>query len=689
MPEQLIRAYFGLVIGLLTIFATHPTSAEIGPVIALPNEPFVVPLPEQRHAPRPYEGVTTQLYNNARLGANLAETLLNPNTVAQERFGLLHYRQVQGQVLAQPLYLRDADFGGVQKSLVIVATAANIVYALDAEDLSVVRQIQLTQSVVGRKDVFCAETYPPIIGITSTPVIDPASGSVFVEAFNPITNEQELHVLNLHDGFTSDRRLEIIPPGLSAADANQWSVSHRNRAALLLSKGVVYIAFASFICDNPQPYAGWVLGYRTSDLKLVASWQTPNSVPNPFPDPPPMNSGSSGIWQSGRGLVASDNGDIYLMTGNDSNFALLENPPPVQGDFTDPRLANSFVKLTPGGPLPGLTVTGSFSPKNSSNLSAGDSDLGSSGPILLPGNRIAGGGKQGRVYVLDAATMHSLQDHDGPGDEGFQGFQAFFNNYHTNSLIIQQKNPSCTSAIDGGNPDRYCRQLFNENLLTPGKCPYQNPKLGDFSSGCYLPPSCYQYCQSYGPNIHAGFAYWPLSATHGWLYAMPEKEFVKAFNYDVVAGKIEETPVAISGTVSNGVGSGVLNPDGMPGGALSISANGTQDGIVWVSKPNFVDSTMGVHQGSLVALDATDLKQLWIDPCIWYFAKFNPPTIADGRVYLATFADPAAIEGAPYQPDCTKPEPALAAPYVPNPAQPPGFAYILEYGRIVDMTRGP
>lgn len=165
---------------------------------------------------------------------------------------------------------------------------------------------------------------------------------------------------------------------------------------------------------------------------------------------------------------------------------------------------------------------------------------------------------------------------------------------------------------------------------------------------------------------------------------MPEKEFVKAFKYDVVNGKIEEKPAFISGTVSNGVGSGVLNPDGMPGGALSISANGTQDGIVWVSKPNRVDSTMGVHQGSLVALDATDLKQLWIDDCIRYFAKFNPPTIADGRVYLATFADPAAIEGAPYQPDCTKPEPALTDPYTRNPAQPPGFAYILEYGRIAD-----
>src|SRR5262249_891227 len=154
-----------------------------------------------------------------------------------------------------------------------------------------------------------------------------------------------------------------------------------------------------------------------------------------------------------------------------------------------------------------------------------------------------------------------------------------------------------------------CRKLFKENLLNATTCPYPQPAFGDFSSGCYLLPSCYQYCQAYGPNIHAGFAYWPLSASQGLLYAMPEKEVVKAFKYDVVTGKVEESPAFVSGTITgtffNRVGRGVLNPDGMPGGALSISANGKQDGIVWVSKPNRVDSTMGVHQGSLVALDAT------------------------------------------------------------------------------------
>lgn len=97
------------------------------------------------------------------------------------------------------------------------------------------------------------------------------------------------------------------------------------------------------------------------------------------------------------------------------------------------------------------------------------------------------------------------------------------------------------------------------------------------------------------------------------------------------AGESGETPAATSAI-------GV--PDGMPGGALSVSADGMQDGIVWASMPNQADATAGIHRGSLVAFDATNLRQLWADPCVFYFAKFTPPTVVNGRVYLATFAQP-------------------------------------------------
>ena len=142
---------------------------------------------------------------------------------------------------------------------------------------------------------------------------------------------------------------------------------------------------------------------------------------------------------------------------------------------------------------------------------------------------------------------------------------------------------------------------------------------------------------------------------------MPEKKYVKSFSYDSDSKIVGEQPVSSSQ---------FTGPDYMPGGALSISANGIEDGIVWVSMPNSEprgttnsDSAWGLHRGYLDALNATNLSdELWRDECIIYFAKFNPPMIADGRVYLATFADPtsddptrAAVPGK--ESDCKKSDP--------------------------------
>jgi hypothetical protein len=654
------------ILGLLLALPYWSMAADDSHLVALPDLPVVLP-----YASEQQRNVITQLYDNSRQGANLTETTLTPRNVIPGKFKLLHTALVQGQVLTQPLFVRDVDLGarGI-KNLVIVATAANIVYALDASDLSVVFSKALVHGDPVAVDPaemnlpsFCAETYPPYVGVTSTPVIDVNDGSVFVESYDSAFPRQIIHKLNLHDQFANDERLMVQPPGLSSEQAKEWPMHERNRAGLLLLNGVVYLAFSSFICDNPRPYSGWVLGYRASDLSQAASWETPDKG----------DAGSSGIWQSGRGLVGSDDGYIYLMTGNDNNINELTDHTDDSDDFVGPRLANSFVKLSASGPN-GLEVAGSFTPKNTSQLSAGDTDLGSSGPILLPGNRLLGGGKQGRTYVLDTSTMKSLQNRTAfPGD-GFQGFPAFINNYHNDS-----HNPFCTKGYDGGHPDQYCRKFIRQDALA--KCDYDQgipPNItaptattgstitSPLQSGCYVEPTCYQYCQSYGPNLHAGFIYWQSSSDGGRVYAMPEKEHLKAFQYDPAEGKIDEVPAAASD---------LIVPDGMPGAALSLSANRNQDGIVWASLPNQMDATWGIHRGSLAALDALDLHELWRDDCVWYFAKFNPPTVADGHVFLATFANPVIDRLPDDEQNCGLPDPQID----PNPKS-PGSAWILEYG---------
>src|SRR5262249_21676660 len=138
----------------------------------------------------------------------------------------------------------------------------------------------------------------------------------------------------------------------------------------------------------------------------------------------------AGVWQSGNGLVGTDEGYIYFETGNDKS---------PQGT-TNPTYGDSFIRLRVTNTAPFLEFAGQFQPSNYRRLRDGDyttdptkedgihyekgsgteiddkkfangtptpdhwgdTDLGSGGPILLPGSRLVGGGKQGRYYVLDS-----------------------------------------------------------------------------------------------------------------------------------------------------------------------------------------------------------------------------------------------------------------------------------------------
>jgi hypothetical protein len=363
---------------------------------------------------------------------------------------------------------------------------------------------------------------------------------------------------------------------------------------LLLLNQVVYIAFGSFICDHPQPFSGWVFGYRAVDLAQVAVWRVP--VPN-----------GAGIWQSGRGLVGTPDGSIYLETGNDAAV-----PPAAHS------LANSFVKLHASCHGQGLALDRSFTPSNGAILSIGDTDLGSSGPLLLPGGRLIGGGKQGRAYVLEADTLKLTQE--AMEADGFQGFQAFINTYHSDPRM-----PPCPTLTDA-----WCK------APPPGLTNAQADQATQaaLAQKCFFPTSCYQIDQGLGPNIHAGFVYWPGAIDNGGLlYALAEKEYLRAFRYHLSSRHVDETS-ALTAT-------SVRAPDGMPGGAITLSANGNTNGVVWVSVHK-EDASNGIHAGRLVALDAKNLKELWRDDGVPFFAKFNPPTVADGKVFLPTFANPDA-----------------------------------------------
>jgi len=159
----------------------------------------------------------------------------------------------------------------------------------------------------------------------------------------------------------------------------------RQRAALLLQNGIVYLGYGTYSCDQGN-YHGWVMGYHASDLTPAGVFTTAQGT----------NELGSGIWASGNGLAGTDDGSIFFQTGND----LPANSPLAM-------LGDSFVKLHGDGSS--LTLSAHYQPAAAQNYKAGDTDLGAGGPMLLPGGNLIGGGKdalQRGNHVSDVPALH-------------------------------------------------------------------------------------------------------------------------------------------------------------------------------------------------------------------------------------------------------------------------------------------
>jgi len=139
-------------------------------------------------------------------------------------------------------------------------------------------------------------------------------------------------------------------------------------------------------------------------------------------------------------------------------------------------------------------------------------------------------------------------------------------------------------------------------------------------------------------NIHGAPVVWRDSKGILRLYVWGEEDYLRAFQFN--------------GTRFVGAGkSKVRAPEkSMPGGMLSLSSNGSIDGsaILWASVPLKDDANAGTVEGILRAFDAADVeKELWNSGLneardrVGMFAKFCPPVVANGKLYMATFAEPA------------------------------------------------
>ena len=340
--------------------------------------------------------VLTEHNDLFRSGANTSETVLTPANVNFSTFGKLFTQSVDGYIVGQPLYLSAVKFpDGSTHNVVYVATQHDSVFAFDGDsDQAPLWNTSFIDPAAGVttvpiSDYGCGGTAFTEIGIVSTPVIDPLTGTLFVLA-KTLENGKytfRLHALNVTTGADV-----VAPTAISASVSTTSGTLQFNpaiqmqRPALLLANGTIYIGFGSNGCDT-YAYNGWLLAYDETSLQQVGAFVT---TPN----------GSKGaIWQAGGGPAADVDGTIFLATGNGTFDANAGG-----SDYGDSLLHLSAASS-------GLTVLDYFTPHDQQTLASNDLDLGSGGVILLPDqgaphtHELLGGGKAGTLYLVDRDNL--------------------------------------------------------------------------------------------------------------------------------------------------------------------------------------------------------------------------------------------------------------------------------------------
>ena len=349
--------------------------------------------------PLAHAAETTISVNNLRTGWDPHEPGLSGLAPTESDFGERFDVALEGQIYAQPLII---DATGSTPATLIVATETDKVYALDP-DTGAVRWTDDLGDPWPVSAVNCGNINTRI-GITSTPVYDPATKSVYVMAKTngvTVTGEPDsdhpnwrLHALKVTDGHER-RHWPVAIGGYPDNDAlnafNPKTVAQR--PGLLLLDGNIYAGFASY-CDA-GPFDGYVAGISTTTHTITSLWTTAAGTDN----------GWAGIWQSGGGLVSDGQGRIFVATGNGNGTA----PGPGPGKLPPGDLSESVIRL--GVDSHGkITARDFFSPTNNASLDNGDLDIGSGGPLAIP--KLVGGkrllvqvGKDGRVWLLDRDNL--------------------------------------------------------------------------------------------------------------------------------------------------------------------------------------------------------------------------------------------------------------------------------------------
>lgn len=311
-----------------------------------------------------------------------------------------------------------------------------------------------------------------------------------------------------------------------------FSALHQGqRAGLLLSSGVMYIAFGSH--DDAPIFHGWVMGYNATNLQQVMVYLTT------------PNGSAGGIWHAGGGVAADAAGSLYFVTGN-GTFDVNSGG----RDYGD-----SIEKISTAG-----IVLDYFTPHDQANMDGNDLDLSSGGLLLLPDQSgphphlLVNAGKTGTIYLVNRDNMGHF-------------------NANNDSQIVQ----SLVNALPGG---------------TGG-------------TGSFTPPVYF----------------------NGYVFFGAVNDSIRAFS--ITNGLLSAAPMSLSSETYT-----------YAGPAIAVSANGNANGIVWAIQRNgtAAPGVLHAYDASNLGVEFYNSGQSGSRDTLDFAAKFTPPTVVNGRVYVASMS---------------------------------------------------
>ena len=333
-------------------------------------------------APADAQVNVTQFHNHDSRDGLYVDAAFTPIAAANLARDLNFDGTIAGNVYAQPLYIEGGPSG---KAIIIVATESNNVYALDALDGSIIWQLNVGDPV-SADDLICTKFDP--LGITGTPVVDLGSRALFLDAMiTPDGGTTKKHLIlslnvdtgEINSGWPVDVEATATYNGIHFEAPIQMQ-----RPALGIVGKILYVGYGSM--RDCSPFHGWLVGVPIDNPANVTAWAAATKTHG------------GAIW--GVGGIASDGKNPFVVTGN--SFS----PPNWEG-------GEAVIRFLPGPIFSGSPVD-YWVPENWLVLDSFDSDLGSSGPLLVdvpdarPSHLVVAMGKDRNMYLLNRDNLGGI-----------------------------------------------------------------------------------------------------------------------------------------------------------------------------------------------------------------------------------------------------------------------------------------